>query len=252
MSVIAAELIVYGSASMALDDTTQNIGGAIDTSKRVVFTDISPSGAVEIVSSAAGDTTQTVTVYGRDAAGVLISDVKTLNGTTAVAVTGTFERILRAVVSGAHTGTVTVRKASAGGDLMLFAPGELDIRRPFYNAAADAAGGAARTYFEKVFFKNTNATLALTAATIALQADPSGKITFALEASLSGSDTNGAGNNRQVAPGGYTFNTSTKNVANSGNHTAAAGQGVWLKLSLAAGDAAQKTSFTLRESGTTV
>ena len=252
MPVIAAELIAYGSAIMALDDTVLNIGGAIDVTKRVVFTDITPNGTVEIVSSNVGDTTQTVTVYGRDAAGVLISDVKTLNGTTAVAVTGTFERILRAVVSAAHTGTVTLRKASAGGDLTVFATGELDIRRPFYNAAADVSGGSARTYHEKIFIKNTNATLALTAATIAEQADPSGNVSFALEASLSGSDTNGAGNNRQVAPGGYTFDSATKNVANSGNHTAGAGQGVWLKLSLAAGAAAQKTSYTLRESGTTV
>lgn len=49
-----------------------------------------------------------------------------------------------------------------------------------------------------------------------------------------------------------TLDNTTKNVANSGNHTAGAGQGVWLKLSLAAGAAAQKTSYTLRESGTTV
>jgi hypothetical protein len=250
MSVAASDIIVYGSASMPDDDSTQNIGGAIDTSKRVVFTDISPSGTVEVVSSVAGDTTQTITVTGRNAAGEIISDTKTLNGTTPVAITGTFERLLKAVINAAHTGAVTLRKSSAGGDLMVFEPGVLEIRRPFYNASADAAGGSQRKYYEKIFFKNTHATLSLTSAQISEQSDASGKIAFALESTLNGTDTNGAGNNRQAAPGGYTFNSTAKNVANSQNHTAGAGQGVWLELTLEAGDAATKTTYTLRESGT--
>jgi len=252
MSIVASDLVAYGSASMPDDDTATNIGGAIDTTVRIVFTDISPTGAIEMLSSAAGDTTQTVTVYGRNAGGTLINEAKTLNGTTVVSFSSTFERILKIVISAAHTGTVTVRKASAGGDLAAIESGVLQIRRPFYNAAAEASGGAQRKYYEKIFIKNNHGTLALTSATIAEQADPSGLIAFALESTLSGSDTNGASNNRQVAPGGYTFTSATKNVANSQSHTAGAGQGIWLELTLAAGAAAAKTTYTLRESGNTV
>ena len=84
------------------------------------------------------------------------------------------------------------------------------------------------------------------------QADPSGKVAFALESTLNGSDDNGVGNNRLVAPSGYTFDSAAKNVANSQNHSAQAGQGVWLELSLTAGDTAVKSNVVLRESGQTV
>ena len=334
MSILKNQIRVYGSASMPDDDTPTGIGGAISTSKRVVFDDISPSGNIQVVSSAAGDTTQTVTVSGRNAGGVLISEGKTLNGVTPVAMTTntTWERLLKAVKSATTTGDVAVEAVTAdrdnvaqggaaetatvmayiqldtgasasddayngkvirldGGtganqirriidydgttknayvdddwgtvpdattnfvisDGMVFekAPNEVtEVRRPFYNAAAEAAGGSNRKYYEKVFFENLHATLALTGATIAEQADPSGLVAFALESSLDGTDTNGVGN-RQTHTGGYTFNSTTKNVANSQNHTAGAGQGVWLELTLNAGEAADNTSFTLRESGQT-
>jgi len=54
---------------------------------------------------------------------------------------------------------------------------------------------------------------------------------------------------RRTDPGGLTFDSATKNVANSQNLTAGSAQGIWIKLTLAAGDAAQKTSYTLRASG---
>lgn len=330
MSILNSHLVVYGSASMPLDDTTLNIGGAIDTSKRIAFDDVTPNGNMQVVSSTT-DTTQTVTLTGRDASGVLITEAKTLTGVTPVPMTvnTVWERLLRAIKSATTVGDVaaesvtavitgtatggaaesasamaTINLASAAGVLpgmvlratggtgaaqirqiislngtvasvnkdwavvpdgtttyrighgMVFekTPSEvLEVRRPFYNAAADVLGGAARTYYEKMFFKNNHATLALTAAQILEQADPSGKVTFALETTLSGSGTNGAGNSRLVAPstGIGAFDSAAKNVANSQNHTAGAGQGFWLALLLAAGDPAQKTSYTVRESGST-
>lgn len=251
MPIVDSDIIVYGSAVMAEEDTTTNIGGAIDTSIRIVFTDIDATGIVEMVSSAAGDTTQTVTVYGRNAAGELFNDAKTCNGTTVVDFTGSFERIMKVTVGASHTGTITIRKDAAAGDLMDIEPGVLEVRRPFYDVAADVGGGSARTYYEKIFFWNDHATLSLTNATIAEQADPSGNLEFDLATGLGDTGDNGAFT-RQTAPGGYTFDGTTKNVANSQNHTAQAGQAVWLKLSLAAGASAAKTTYTLRESGTTV
>jgi hypothetical protein len=126
------------------------------------------------------------------------------------------------------------------------------VRRPFYNAEANPSGGATKYYYEKVFIRNNNTTIALTNASIAEQSDPSAKVDFALESTLNGTDTNGSGNNRQVAPAGYSFDSATKNVANSQNHSPSSGQGTWMRLTLAGGDAAQNTYWVPREAGSTI
>ena len=252
MPVLTTDIVVYGSALMPDDDAGLNIGGAIDLTTRISFAPIVAVDQVEILSDNAGDTTQTVTLFGRNAAGELISDPVALNGTVLALSALTFERILKIVVSAAHTGNITIRDQDTDTEIVVIESGVLQIRRPFYGAAAEATGGAQRTYHDKVFFRNNHATLSLTNAQILEQLDASGLIAFDLESTLAGSDTNGAGNNRQVAPGGYVFTSAAKNVANAQNHTALAAQGVWLELTLAAGAAAQNTSVTLRESGETV
>lgn len=249
MPVVAADIVAYGSAVMPDDDTVTQIGGAISTAKRVVFTDIDPAGLVEMLSSNAGDTTQTVTIHYLDETGTLLTEAKTLNGTTPVDFVDSMAAILKIVISAAHTGTVTIRKDGAGSTIVAIESGVLEIRRPFFNALANASGGATKTYYEKIFLKNNHATLALTSAQVILQADPEAVITFALETVLGGTTDNGVGNNRQVAPGGFTFDATTKNVANGQSHTALAAQGVWLKLTLTGGKTPADSSFTLRETG---
>jgi len=231
-------------------DSATNIGGAIDTTKRVAFTKLAAASVISVVSSDGADTTQTVTIYGLDSSGVAISEALSLNGTTQVTGAKSFERIRKIVVDSAHAGTISVTD-SGSASVVDIETGVLEIRRPFYGAVADVAGGSAKTYYEKVFIKNTNATTALTSALIKELADPSGNVTFAVEATLDGTDTNGAGNNRQVAPAGYTFANTDQSVANSGNLSPGSAQGVWLKLSLAAGAAAANTSWTVRTSGET-
>ena len=334
MSVLQSDVIIYGSATMPDDDTPTGIGGAIDTTRRVVFTDITTPGNLQVVSSAAGDTTQTVTVHGRDPAGLAISEGKTLTGQTAVAMTAntTWERIRKAIKSATTSGDIAVETATAirtgtaqagsaqtasamasvtldtgasatdnayrgmvvritsgtgvgqirrilkyvGATKVAFVmdwvtvpdatsvfrisegivfeklPSEImEVRKPFYDAIAEASGGSNKKYYEKVFLKNTHATLALTGATIAEIADPSANVAFGLAATLDDTATNGA-NNRLVAPGGITFDSSTKNVANSQNHTAGAAQGVWLEWTADAGDAAVKTTWEVREAGASI
>ena len=253
MPIVAADIVAYGSASMPDDDVDLDIGGAIDLTIRVVFTDIIATDEIEILSSSASDTVETITVHGRNAAGELVNDVGTLNGTTVVTISGTdFERVLKIIKSATTVGTVTIRDQDTDATIATMEPTVLEIRRPFYDAAADASGGSPRTYYEKVFFKNNHGSLTLTSAEIKEQADPSTNVSFDLESTLGGTDTNGGGNNRQVAPGGYTFDSADKPVANSQNLTAGAQQGCWMKLDLAAGAAAQNTSVTMRVSGNTV
>lgn len=250
MPVSENDLVFYGSAVMPESDAETAIGGAIDKTVVVTFTDLDTNGTVEAVSSAAGDT-MSLTVTGRNAAGEIVSETKALNGTAPVAFSTTFKRLMKAVLASAAAGTVTLRKSGGGTTLMTFPAGVLTVRRVFYEVAADVAGGSSRSFYEKIFAANNNATDALTNAKISIQTNPGGRFAFALESVLDGSDTNGVGNNRQVAPAGYSFGTSELAVANGSNHSPEKAQGIWLRLTLPAGAAASADTLVLRETGTT-
>lgn len=64
--------------------------------------------AVRVVSSGAGDTTQTVTVTGTDVYGQPMTQALTLNGTTVVNGTKAFSRVTRVAVSAAMAGNLSV------------------------------------------------------------------------------------------------------------------------------------------------
>ena len=247
MAVVDADIVFHGSAAMPDSDTPTQIGGAIDATRKVVFTDISPDGPVEVVSD--GADTRTMTLHYVKDDGTITSEAKTLNGTTAVIFTDTIKTILKVLITSDATRVATLRKSVAGATLVTIEVLIVEARRAFYNAIAEATGGSTRTYYEKVFIKNTNGTDALTVAQIVLQADPAGVITFALEVTLGGTTDNGASNNRQVAPAGFTFDATTKNVAASQVLGAGLAQGMWLKLTLTAGLAANETTYTIRTQG---
>jgi hypothetical protein len=63
---------------------------------------------VLIDSTDAGDTTQTVTIYGTDVHGAIVVETIAANGTTAVAGLKAFKTITRVAVSAALTGNLTV------------------------------------------------------------------------------------------------------------------------------------------------
>lgn len=252
MPITNDDIVIYGSQVMPEDDTAQQIGGGIDLTTVMTFVDAVSLSSVEVVSSSAADTTQTLTITGRRQGGSIVTETRTLNGTSVVAFPGTWERFLKFELSGVAAGVVTVRRLGNTLDFAIFNPGVTTVRRPFYLASADAAGGVDREFHEKVFIRNNNATLDLTEATVIEASDPGSNITFALETSLDGSDTNGAGNNRLVAPGGYSFTSANKPVANSQNLLSESAQGVWLKLDIPAGTAPAKNTYTLRVTGKTI
>ncbi len=325
MSITLSDLKIYGSATMPDSDTPTQIGGAIATAKTVEFTDV--GGAIQVVSSSSGDTTQKVTVSYRDSSGSLLSEQKTLNGQTPVAFAATPERLLKALKDISTDGDVAVEGPAVrsgtpqdGGSVNTikldsgasavdqayaatvlritsglkqirriidyvgttkvatldhnwdagFVPDSsssfrisqgfffekrpievTEVRRAFYDAAADSPGGAARAYHEKVFVKNAHGSLSLLAAAVKEHSDPSGLIDFGLTAALDDSTTNGVGNNRLIAPSGITFNSADKSVI-GGALGPGSTQGVWLRLSLPAGQAAQNTSYVLKLTGNTV
>lgn len=149
------------------------------------------------------------------------------------------------------------------GFYLELAPNQItQVRRLFPSAASDVAGGSTRLYYEKIFAVNNDTAAALTVASIIKQTDAgSGTIDIALTNSLNDTATVA---NRQTAPAsGITAYSSgsapqTVNVPSPGNlpsgaaPNAAGAQGVWVRLTLTAGLAPFKGSFTPRGTGTTV
>lgn len=253
MSVVASDLIIYGAQNIAEDNVSAQ-GGAINETVRYVFDDSSLANTlndtVEVLSSSGSDVTQTVTVTGRNAAGSILIENFNLNGVTVQNGAVTFERILKITMSATAVGTVTVRKATGDTVIASIEPGVTSIRRPFYDVASDVVGGSARDFYEKVFVKNTNGSNALISAIIKENADTLSKITFDLEDAVD--DNNSVASRLNTPPSGMlgTFDNADKSVPGTDIAPSSA-IGVWLKLSLPAGDAAQKGTWTMQIDGST-
>lgn len=242
MAIAASDLIAYSAASRPSDDTS-TVGGAIDPDVRIEFTDLAANDDVEIISSNAGDT-MNATLIGRAADGTLKTETKALTGTTAVifSTAGVLERVESVILASDPAGTVTVRRSVAGATIATIPAGERGFTRLFVNAFSDPS--SSKDYYQKIFLKNNHATLALLSAVVSESADPTGLITFALAASVDDSATTA---NRLTAPSG-TFNGTAKNVPGT-DLAAGSAIGVWLKLSLAAGNAPIKSTYTVQLAG---
>lgn len=244
MPITSAELKAYASLNMPENDTGVS-GGGIDVNTLIEFTDMAANDTVRAVSTAAGDT-MVCSVTGRTAAGAIVTDAITLAGTTPVAGTTVFERILKVSLASAPAGAVTVeRNVTPFTDIVVIPIGKTGVRRMFYNSSSQAT---ATVLYEKIFFKNENATLTLTAAKTKLTADPSTKIKIANAAAVN--DTVSVAN-RLTVPAG-TFVDDNVDAAVPGDALAAgAAIGVWAEFSLAAGNAPIRSTFTVELRGTT-
>lgn len=142
----------------------------------------------------------------------------------------------------------------------------LAITRIFATAQADVPGGSTRTFYEKVFWTNTNATTALINAALQVLSEtatlPAGALLdLALTKVLN--DTATAANRQTLPTNGdasaLTFVTqpSAINVIASpgslpNGNSAAVSQGGWLRLTLPAGTTVYKGTADLRATGATV
>lgn len=122
MSVYPTEVIVYGCVNMPEADGA-TVGGAVDLTRRISFSDMAATGLLNAVSSSASDTAAKVAYSGRDAAGIIQTETLTLNGTTKVAGTKSLQRLLYGALSGATaTGPVANPGGTAAvGDIALMA-----------------------------------------------------------------------------------------------------------------------------------
>lgn len=91
---------------------------------------LSTDDTLEILSSSASDTTQTVRIVGKDANGLVRTESLTLTGTTAVAGSITYNSgdVLRISKSADTTGIITIREATADTTLVKLAPTETTAR----------------------------------------------------------------------------------------------------------------------------
>jgi hypothetical protein len=250
VSISPSDLIAYAALNQPEDETSP-AGGAIDPDTRVVFTDLAANDKVEVLSSAIADTTQHITVRGRATNGSLAQETVLLNGTTPVVLNAnTFERIESAALDADTAGTVTVRRQGGGATIGTIPPGERGFTRLFIKAFSAAAP---KDYYAKVFLKNAHATLSLLDAVVKENADPTGRITFALQNTINDSE---APVNRLTAPVNVTAfgNSDITLLAATGTADLAAGSaiGVWLKLSLDADNAPIKSTYTIELDGNSV
>lgn len=124
----------------------------------------------------------------------------------------------------------------------------------FIDCYSNETGGATRTVYRKVFFKNTNGATTLSAVKIWLSADEHSYLTMDLEASVDGNDTS---TNRITAPAGYTFaehasEGAAHTLPGDGNLDSGEAIGVWLKCTIAAAESADTSiTATLKIKGTT-
>lgn len=109
--------LVTAAMVNAIQQSTATAGGG--------FTNQPATDSVQCVSSAAGDTTQTVTIWGtRNALGdVVYTDTKTLTGVTPVDFTNAdWALVLGVELSATCTGTITVQEKSGGLAITTIAP----------------------------------------------------------------------------------------------------------------------------------
>lgn len=246
-SIVAADLVAYHSATQSSSDVGA-VGGAIDTLRRPDFTQIASNDTIQALSSSAGDTTQTVTITGRSASGTVVSETKTLTGTTPITFStlATVERVLTVEMSATAAGTVTIQRSTGAVLIRTIPIGERGFSAIFRLTSSSTTTTV--DYYAKFFWKNTNATNALLSATITESADPSGVITHGLETSVNGTNT---ATTRLTAPGTTGTIDGTAKAVPGTDLAPTAAIGVWLHMTLATNNAPIRSTYTSQIAGST-
>ena len=249
MAVTSSNLVLYASANMPLNDSTTS-GGAIDSGVRVTFTDPSSAAQLIIFSSSASDTSQTLALKGRNAAGSIITESMSLDGTTNVTSSNAFERVLTADLSAVGVGNITV-SGNGVNQIAEIPIGESGFLRPFYDATSSIS--SSKELYEKVFVKNNNTSSTLDGATLipVVSTGLASQITYGIE---NGKASPQSVSNRTTAPTGVdSFGSGASGVYPNGTGilTAHDYQGFWLKLSLEANESSINSFYEIQVSGTT-
>jgi len=122
--VYMSPIFVYDVVPVALSATAVAAAQAVAAAGNLTINGASASGGVatldvprcvSIVSSSAGDTTQTATVTGTDAYGITTTETITFNGTTTVNGQKSFKTVTRVAISAALAGNASVGSTDVFG-----------------------------------------------------------------------------------------------------------------------------------------
>lgn len=252
MPVTATDLIFYLSENRPENDNSMS-GGEIDKTVRLMPRDAwdlgGPSGdKIDLVSTSAVDTQSCVLAgYGPD--GSWLVETVDLNGTSHTQSTRTYVHLLKCVMATPASGVVTVSRYNNDSpiSIMNISNGECGSQALFLKATAETEDGNTKYFYEKIFIANNNTANALVDGIVWLQEDEDNELTIDLEminnvTILDGSE---AVANRLTAPttgGTYNFGEhATQSTGHrigdneDGNLPPNSAQGIWVKLTLAAG-----------------
>jgi hypothetical protein len=238
MAAAIGNQILYLSASKPTTDSTTS-GGAIDKLKRVLLTQLTANAVIGAKSSSASDTTQTLSIVGRDVNGVLLAPVTvTLNGTVEVDTAQSFSMIESVLLSAVTVGTVSVLQGVGGAVVQTIPVGELGFAVMFQGAEGQASPVAR---FEKCFMFDSDVA-GLTAPVAIIPIDSTGY--YAIGVTLAQNDAVSVVN-RLTAPAGIQF--LPDNASAPGPNIASGSQwGIWIKQSLPASPPTALPQFTLQ------
>ena len=251
MSVVANDIRIYAAVNMP-EDNSSTVGGAVNTGIRVVFEDVHVTGPIKC----SGDNTAgtgNLFVRGRNTAGSIISETVAINGTGFINTTNSYERLLDMRLNHSMSGSVVTTYSNITGALIAtLQEGVSGVRRPFYDAAADSAGGSSRTFYEKVFVTNQNDVNALLSAQITEVASGlNSEIDFAIESGTEGGQTVPRRTGIDSVPTGVTvFGAGATNFPGT-DLGANENRGMWLQMTLAAGASATNSFYQFQVTGNT-
>lgn len=239
------------AANRPIDNTSAS-GGAVDLTMRWPAhseTDSLGGGSgdtLDFVSTSAADT-QNVTIIGKDADGLWVTEVVALTGTGHVQSANSYLHIRRIELASAAAGAVTVAEYNSADPQTLFTipVGEKGVSHLFLYLDAEELGGSPVVAYEKVFLVPSAASYS--GVKVYMPTDEDGELALDLEMATAATVTEGTEQttNRLTAPtGGSSYSWAdhaslaaahTAGDAEDGNLTDGEEQGIWVRCTMAAG-----------------
>jgi len=251
MPVADADLKFYLAASRPVADTGTS-GGALDPKMQLIdrtYADAMNTGSgeqVKLTSDSAADT-QNCTLMGYAPDGTWATETFALTGVTPKVSTNTYLHLVSLVLASDANGTIAVTGNTTAAAIHTIPIGERGAARMFILAKANAVGGASKDLYEKVFVGNDHASDAAIEAKVWLAQDAGAYLTMDCEMSgdvtlTGGSETTANRVTEPTTGGTYSWGEHASEGAahvagdaEDGNLAADEWQGVWIKLTLAAG-----------------
>lgn len=246
--IVPSDLVPYNAVNRPEDDVSTG-GGARDVDVQPGFTQLAATDDLEVLSDSGADTSQTITVDGRDATGAFVTATGALNGLTPVVLTPAtqFERVLSLLLDGDGAGIITLRRESDAGDVYDIPIAERGASSMFIAAASEVG---AITRYDKMFWLNGHGSLTLTSAQVQMTVDPANRLRQGV--SVSKDDTATIADRTQT-PAGITFVAdSTQQSVPGTTLESGVAVGVWIEQALLAADPPILDTFTTELAGTTV